>query len=154
MFGEPASYGFGWFLATYDGRRMYTHGGGIEGYSANLYHFPEERLTIVVLANIKQRDDGGAPVDILARRIADACLRANSCRLDRERAPLRREIEAANRAFSAAYVRGDTAAIRRMYASDAMALLPNARYVFGDRQVAGLFATGERNRRLWHALYT
>lgn len=82
MFSEPASYGFGWFLSRYDGRAMMTHGGGIEGYSANLYHFPEERLTIVVLANTKGRDDGRAPVDPLARRLADLCLERDHCRPD------------------------------------------------------------------------
>lgn len=99
MFEEAASYGFGWFLASYDGRRLYTHGGGIEGYSANLYHFPDERLTIVVLANSKQRDDGVAPVDVLARRIADFCLRKNSGRPDTTQSGQRRGIEAGNRAF-------------------------------------------------------
>ena len=59
-----------------------THGGGIQGYSANLYHFPDEALTIVVLANTKARDDGMAPVDPLARRIADACLSMDVCRAD------------------------------------------------------------------------
>jgi CubicO group peptidase (beta-lactamase class C family) len=82
MFNQPASYGFGWFLASYAGRRMVTHGGGIEGYTANLYHFPVERLTIMVLANAKGRDDGMAPVDPIARRIADACLARNACRPD------------------------------------------------------------------------
>lgn len=82
MFAQPASYGYGWFLASYAGRRMLTHGGGIEGYTANLYHFPTERLTIVVLANAKGRDDGVAPVDPIARRIADACLARNACRPD------------------------------------------------------------------------
>ncbi len=91
MFGAPASYGFAWFLTTYQGRRMYTHGGGIEGYSANLYHFPAERLTIVVLANIKGRDDGVAPVDPIARRIADFCLARDGCRLDPKAAERRVE---------------------------------------------------------------
>jgi ketosteroid isomerase-like protein len=154
MFGAPAGYGFAWFLTTYSGRRMYTHGGGIEGYSANLYHFPAERLTIVVLANIKGRDDGVAPVDPIARRIADFCLDANSCRLDPAEADVREEIRTANRAFSAAYVRGDTAAIRSMYVDDARALLPRGLYVRGDRDVAALFSAPSSTRRRHHALYT
>lgn len=77
--GRRAGYGFGWFLATSDGRPMMTHGGGIEGFPANLTHFPGEQLTIVVLANAKARDDGVAPVDPLARRLADLCLERDAC---------------------------------------------------------------------------
>lgn len=65
-------YGFGWFITAFAGHRLVTHGGGITGFSANLYHFPDERLTIAVLANAKGRDDGVAPVDPLARRISEA----------------------------------------------------------------------------------
>jgi CubicO group peptidase (beta-lactamase class C family)/ketosteroid isomerase-like protein len=154
MFGAPASYGFAWFLTTYEGRRMFTHGGGIEGYSANLYHFPGERLTLAVLANSKARDDGVAPVDPIARRIADFCLARDNCRVDPAEAELRDEIRVANRAFSAAYVRGDTAAIRSMYVEDGKALLPRGLYVRGDRDVAALFSAPSSTRRLTHALYT
>ncbi len=69
---DTDSYGFGWFITELDGRRLVTHGGGITGYSANLYHFPDDGVTIAVLANSKARDDGMAPVDPLARRIAEA----------------------------------------------------------------------------------
>jgi ketosteroid isomerase-like protein len=154
MFGQFASYGFGWFLARYDGRSMMTHGGGIEGYSANLYHFPEERLTIVVLANTKGRDDGTAPVDPLARRLADLCLERDGCRPAPEEARLRSAITAANRAFSRAYLAGDTAAIRQMYARDALALPPHGRAVTGARGIAMLFASPRNSRRVHHALYT
>lgn len=154
MFGEPASYGFGWFLARYDGRPMMTHGGGIEGYSANLYHFPNERLTIVVLANTKDRDDGRAPVDPLARRLADLCLERDGCRPDPEAAELRSAITAANRGFSQAYLAGDTAAIRQMYVPDALALPPNARGLAGARRISSLFAAPRRSTRVDHALYT
>lgn len=154
MFGEAASYGFGWFLARYDGRPMMTHGGGIEGYSANLYHFPAERLTIVVLANTKGRDDGTAPVDPLARRLADLCLERDACRPAPEEARLRSEITGANRAFSRAYLAGDTAAIRRMYAPDALALPPHGRAVTGARDISVLFAAPRNTRRVHHALYT
>lgn len=154
MFGEPAGYGFGWFLARYDGRLMMTHGGGIEGYSANLYHFPAERLTIVVLANTKGRDDGRAPVDPLARRLADLCLTRDGCRPAPEEARQRSAITAANRAFSRAYLAGDTAAIRQMYAPDALALPPHGRAVIGAREISALFAAPSSGRRVHHALYT
>jgi hypothetical protein len=68
------SYGFGWFLTRFAGRRVVTHGGGINGYSARLFHLPRERVTIAVLANAKNRDDGVVPVDPVSRRIAEYCL--------------------------------------------------------------------------------
>jgi hypothetical protein len=55
-----------------DFAKLVAHGGGITGLSANLYHCPDDRLTIAVLANAKARDDGAAPVDPLARRITEA----------------------------------------------------------------------------------
>ena len=69
---ETDSYGFGWFLTELAGRRLVTHGGGITGFCANLYHFPEDCLTIAVLSNAKARDDGVAAVDPIARRITEA----------------------------------------------------------------------------------
>jgi CubicO group peptidase (beta-lactamase class C family) len=71
---DSDGYGFGWFITRLNGRRLVTHGGGITGFSANLYHFPDDRLTIAVISNTKGRDDGAAPVDPLARRITEAYL--------------------------------------------------------------------------------
>lgn len=68
---DSDGYGFGWFITSFAGKRLLTHGGGITGFSANLYHFPDQGLTIAILANAKARDDGTAPVDPLARRIAE-----------------------------------------------------------------------------------
>lgn len=68
---DSDGYGFGWFITSFAGKRLLTHGGGITGFSANLYHFPDQELTIAILANAKGRDDGVAPVDPLARRIAE-----------------------------------------------------------------------------------
>lgn len=52
--GRPASYGFGWFLDARHGRpRMWHHGSTI-GFRTVIERFPDDRLTVVVLAN---RDD-------------------------------------------------------------------------------------------------
>lgn len=88
------------------------------------------------LANVKGRDGGVAPVDPLARRIADACLVRDACRVDPDHARLRREITTANRVFSAAYLAGVTAAIREMYTPQALALMKGGRTVIGARPVA------------------
>lgn len=73
MFGDTAHYGFGWFIATYRGRRAITHGGGINGYSSMLLHFPAERLTVAVIANAR------APVEPIVRAIVDRCLEPGQC---------------------------------------------------------------------------
>ncbi len=49
-----------------DGRQVISHGGSIAGFSAFLAHYPEEKTTIVVLANIT-----GAVSGRLARQLAN-----------------------------------------------------------------------------------
>jgi CubicO group peptidase (beta-lactamase class C family) len=80
MFTDTASYGLGWFITAFSGHRLLTHGGAIEGFSSNLYHFPDLRLTIVLLSNTKARDDGRAPVDSLAQALATFCIAHDACR--------------------------------------------------------------------------
>jgi CubicO group peptidase (beta-lactamase class C family) len=153
MFGGAASYGLGWFLTRYAGRPMMTHGGAIEGYSANLYHFPDEALTIAVVANVKGRDDGTAPVDPLARRLADFCLAQSACRLDQDRARVRDTLGEINRQFSFAYVSGDRAALGAAYAPGALALAPDGILHAGAERIAGQFRLRPGSHRLFHALY-
>lgn len=45
-------YGFGWFIRTYQGARMYEHGGGIDGFTASVALFPDEHLGVVALSNL------------------------------------------------------------------------------------------------------
>mgnify|MGYP001216230039 CR=1 FL=1 len=73
---DDDSYGLGWWISSHQGHRLLSHGGGITGYSAFLWHFPDRQLTIFVVANAKARDDGQAPVDAIIRALADLC-RAN-----------------------------------------------------------------------------
>ena len=45
-------YAFGLEVRTSNGRRVISHGGGIEGFNTNLAYYPETKLTIAVLANL------------------------------------------------------------------------------------------------------
>jgi ketosteroid isomerase-like protein len=154
MFGSPAAYCFGWFLGSFGGVTLLSHGGGFEGYSAKLFHFPERLLTIAILANSKNRDDGRAPVDTLARRIANGCLGMEACRLRDDERQRRRAITAANAQFSAAYVQGDTTALKAMYHPNAIALTGSS-LALGDRgSIAGLFRSPGSRTRTRHGLYT
>jgi CubicO group peptidase (beta-lactamase class C family) len=52
--GQPVSYGFGWFLDPWRGRSRMWHHGETTGFRSAIERFPDDRLTVVVLAN---RDD-------------------------------------------------------------------------------------------------
>ena len=45
-------YGLGLVIRTKDERRLFEHGGSIEGFTAHLRYYPETRITVVVLANV------------------------------------------------------------------------------------------------------
>lgn len=46
------SYGLGWFLHDYRGRKVVQHGGNIDGMSALVAMIPEEKLGVVILTNM------------------------------------------------------------------------------------------------------
>lgn len=46
------SYGLGWFLSDYHGRKIVEHGGAIDGMRALVAMMPEEKLGIVILTNL------------------------------------------------------------------------------------------------------
>jgi CubicO group peptidase (beta-lactamase class C family) len=45
-------YAFGLVVSRVNGRKTIRHGGGIEGFNTELTYYPDEKLTIVVLANL------------------------------------------------------------------------------------------------------
>jgi CubicO group peptidase (beta-lactamase class C family) len=66
------TYGLGWRIMDYRGRRMVSHGGAIDGYRALVVLLPEQRIGIVVLSNL-----GGEWVpEAIAYRLADLLLGA------------------------------------------------------------------------------
>jgi D-alanyl-D-alanine carboxypeptidase len=65
--GKAPPYGFGLNLADLYGHRRVWHNGGINGFNSVLVSFPDDGLTVVVLAN----SDGG-----IANEVARAIVRA------------------------------------------------------------------------------
>ncbi len=61
-------YGYGVFVRSRHGHKVIEHGGGIDGFNTMLAHYPERRLTVVVLANL----NGGTPGKIAAELAAAA----------------------------------------------------------------------------------
>jgi CubicO group peptidase (beta-lactamase class C family) len=62
------AYGLGWFLQDYRGRKLAMHTGSIDGMSALVALVPEERLGLVVFANVDHAELRHA----LMYRIVDA----------------------------------------------------------------------------------
>ncbi len=67
--GRPAEYGFGWFLNPYQGHKRMWHYGETVGFRTTIQRFPDDGLTIIILAN---RSDL-VPAD-LALKVADIYL--------------------------------------------------------------------------------
>jgi CubicO group peptidase (beta-lactamase class C family) len=49
--GPALSYGFGWFLDPYQGHKRMSHDGDTIGFRTTIQRFPDDNLTVVVLAN-------------------------------------------------------------------------------------------------------
>jgi CubicO group peptidase (beta-lactamase class C family) len=66
------TYGLGWFLSDYRGRKLVEHGGSIDGMRALVAMIPEEKLGVAILTNLS-----GSVLSIpLAYRVFDAYLGA------------------------------------------------------------------------------
>lgn len=49
--GGSGPYGLGWYVGTHNGRRVVQHGGAWQGFKAALARYPDDRLSVIVLAN-------------------------------------------------------------------------------------------------------
>jgi CubicO group peptidase (beta-lactamase class C family) len=54
--GKTRPYGFGWALGEIHGHRVVEHGGAWQGFKSAIVRFPDDRLTVVLLANLAQTD--------------------------------------------------------------------------------------------------
>jgi CubicO group peptidase (beta-lactamase class C family) len=63
------NYGYGLRIAAFQGHKSIGHGGGIEGFNTQLTYFPDDRLTVVVLANVN-----GPLASQIANRLAALAL--------------------------------------------------------------------------------
>lgn len=68
--GKPVSYGFGWFLDPYRGHRRMSHDGETIGFRTTIQRFPDDQLTVIVLANRADVDP-----EALALKVADLYVR-------------------------------------------------------------------------------
>jgi CubicO group peptidase (beta-lactamase class C family) len=49
--GMGKSYGYGWLITEKRGLKTISHNGGLDGFSSEILRFPEQKVTIVALAN-------------------------------------------------------------------------------------------------------
>ena len=62
--GQPAAYGFGWFLDPWKGRARMWHYGETAGFRTAIQRFPDDGLTVIVLANRADVDAAGLALKI------------------------------------------------------------------------------------------
>lgn len=62
--GDTTSYGYGLGIGDFEGHRVIQHAGGINGFKTFLAHYPEDDLTVVVLANTEGANPGGIVRDV------------------------------------------------------------------------------------------
>lgn len=64
------TYGLGWFLRDYEGRKIISHDGGADGFVTNTTLIPEEKSGFVVLTNT----DANSFYSALSEQLTDAVL--------------------------------------------------------------------------------
>jgi hypothetical protein len=69
--GKPVSYGFGWFLDPFQGRRRMWHTGTTMGFRTVIERFTEsEGLTVIILCNRTDLDPEALALKILDLSLA------------------------------------------------------------------------------------
>jgi CubicO group peptidase (beta-lactamase class C family) len=51
LLGKKGGYGYGWMIEELFGRKLYVHGGLINGFSSIIMRYPEDKTLVVVLCN-------------------------------------------------------------------------------------------------------
>ncbi|QOY95625.1 beta-lactamase family protein [Massilia sp. UMI-21] len=49
--GSQGPYGYGWYVGTQNGHRTIQHGGAWQGFKSVILRYPDDRLSVIVLAN-------------------------------------------------------------------------------------------------------
>src|SRR5437899_12590311 len=52
--GKTQDYGFGWGFAEVNGHHIIAHGGAWQGFKSHIARYVDDKLTIVVFANLAQ----------------------------------------------------------------------------------------------------
>lgn len=66
-----SSYGFGWFLQTWNGLKVVQHGGNIDGFNSMVAMIPEKKLGFVLLTNVSASSLGSDLMPIVWQNLLD-----------------------------------------------------------------------------------
>jgi CubicO group peptidase (beta-lactamase class C family) len=55
--GKTHPYGFGWALANANGKQIIEHGGAWQGFKAFIARYPEDKLSVIVFANLSAANE-------------------------------------------------------------------------------------------------
>jgi D-alanyl-D-alanine carboxypeptidase len=66
---ETRPYGFGWFVDTLRGHRHVHHDGGVPGFVAQFHRFPDDGVSVVLMANVGNRDITDLALQVASRWI-------------------------------------------------------------------------------------
>lgn len=61
------NYGLGWEIETWNGKRVVSHSGGINGFASELMRFPDDNATIILLSNLESFDAPQTAYEIAMR---------------------------------------------------------------------------------------
>ncbi len=59
------SYGFGWFVQDWKGKKLVQHGGNIDGFNSMVAFLPDQKVGFVLLTNVTASSLGGEMIDIV-----------------------------------------------------------------------------------------
>jgi D-alanyl-D-alanine carboxypeptidase len=65
--GTKTDYGYGLSIGSYEDQQRIGHNGGIEGFKASAFYYPEPDLTIIILCNVENT----CGADIIAAALSD-----------------------------------------------------------------------------------
>lgn len=60
------AYGFGWRVAQVNGHRLIEHGGSWQGFKAQISRFTDDKLTVIVFANLAEAEQGRIAHEVAA----------------------------------------------------------------------------------------
>ena len=69
--GKAVEYGLGWQLNSFKGHKVIGHGGSIAGFTCYLVRFPDDKLTVVVLANLNPLNPRRLAEEVAALYLAE-----------------------------------------------------------------------------------
>jgi hypothetical protein len=77
--GRATGYGLGTYVGSFQGHRLLNHGGEVSGFSTSNNIFPDDRMAVVVYANLFATDVQA----VIASRIEDLLFSATDAATDR-----------------------------------------------------------------------